>query len=192
MIPINLVSSTTDSIRQSVVLFKPVPVPTSDPKSEFLYQSSLHCAEPTDPWTTSYAWDISHTLVTTYHPYCHSPSALTKYLKQKLCHQQAKHLSHSLPTQVKQDVPLERNKHWDAIFLHLSFHTLNSLYSPFFLNPKGCTIFHIAPLLSWLCLALKAVPYSKQPHLTPYSKKAASYLYYYNVTLLQERSPDVG
>ena len=39
-IPIDLVSSATDSNRQSVVLFKPVPIPTSDPKSEFLCQSS--------------------------------------------------------------------------------------------------------------------------------------------------------
>ena len=41
--------------------------------------------------------------------YCHSPSALTECLKQKLCHQWAKHLSRSLPAQVKQDVPLKRN-----------------------------------------------------------------------------------
>ena len=40
-IPIDLVSSTTDSIRRCVVLFKPVRIPTSDPKSEFLCQSSL-------------------------------------------------------------------------------------------------------------------------------------------------------
>ena len=40
-IPIYLVSSATDSIRQRIVLFKPVPIPTSDPKSEFLCQSSL-------------------------------------------------------------------------------------------------------------------------------------------------------
>ena len=40
-IPIYLVSSTTDSIRRHVVLFKPVPIPTSDPKSEFLCQLSL-------------------------------------------------------------------------------------------------------------------------------------------------------
>ena len=40
-IPIDLVSSATDSIRRRVVLFKPVPIPTSDPKSEFLCQSSL-------------------------------------------------------------------------------------------------------------------------------------------------------
>ena len=39
-IPIDLVSSTTDSSRRSVVLFKPVPIPTSDLKSEFLCQSS--------------------------------------------------------------------------------------------------------------------------------------------------------
>ena len=48
-IPIYLVSSATDSIRRHVVLFKLVPVPDSDPKSEFLCQSSLSCAEPTDP-----------------------------------------------------------------------------------------------------------------------------------------------
>ena len=39
-IPIDLVSSATDSIRRRVVLFKPVTVRTSDPKSEFLCQSS--------------------------------------------------------------------------------------------------------------------------------------------------------
>ena len=110
MIPIDLVSSTMDSIGQSVVLFKPVPVQTSDPKSEFLCQLSLLCAEPADPpESTLYTWDISHTLVTTYHPYCHSPSALTEYLKQKLHQQRAKRLSHSLPTQVESSVSLERN-----------------------------------------------------------------------------------
>ena len=39
-ISIDLVSSAMDSYRRSVVLFKPMSVPTSDPKSEFLYQSS--------------------------------------------------------------------------------------------------------------------------------------------------------
>ena len=39
-IPIDLVSSAMDSYRQSIVLFKPMSVPTSDPKSEFLCQSS--------------------------------------------------------------------------------------------------------------------------------------------------------
>ena len=39
-IPIDLVSSAMDSFRRCVVLFKPVPIPTSDPKSEFLCQSS--------------------------------------------------------------------------------------------------------------------------------------------------------
>ena len=48
-IPIGFVSSTTDSIRQHVVLFKPVTVLDSDPKSEFLCKSSHSCAEPTDP-----------------------------------------------------------------------------------------------------------------------------------------------
>ena len=108
-IPIYLVSNSTDSIKRCVVLFKAVTIPTSDPKSEFLCQSSISCAEPTDPLNTSYTWDISHALVTTYHPYCHSPSALTEYLKQKLCHQRAKRLGRSLPAQVKQNIPLERN-----------------------------------------------------------------------------------
>ena len=109
MIPIYLVSSAMDSIRQRVVLFKSVPVLASDPKSEFLCQSSLSCAEPTDPLNTLYAWDISHALVTMYHPYCHSPSALTEYLKQKLHHQRAKHLGHSPSAQVEQNIPLECN-----------------------------------------------------------------------------------
>ena len=61
MIPIYLVSSATDSIRQRVVLFKPVPVPTSDPKSEFLCQSSLSCTEPTDPPETPRMPGISPT-----------------------------------------------------------------------------------------------------------------------------------
>ena len=39
-IPINLVSSAMDSYRRSVVLFKLMSIPTSDPKSEFLYQLS--------------------------------------------------------------------------------------------------------------------------------------------------------
>ena len=108
-IPIDLVSSAMDSIRWRVVLFKSVTIPTSDPKSEFSCQSSLSCAEPTDPLNTSYTWDISHTLVTTYHPYCQSPSALTKYLKQKLRHQQAKCLGRSLSAQVEQNIPLKRN-----------------------------------------------------------------------------------
>ena len=47
-IPINLVSSATDSIRRRVVLFKLVTIPTSDPKSEFLCQLSSSCAGPTD------------------------------------------------------------------------------------------------------------------------------------------------
>ena len=62
------------------------------------------------PLNTSYTWDISHALVITYHPYCHSPSALTEYLKQKLRHQRAKWLGRSLPAQVEQNIPLERNK----------------------------------------------------------------------------------
>ena len=45
-IPIYLVISATDSIKQSVVLFKPVPIPTSDPKSEFLCQSSSIAQKP--------------------------------------------------------------------------------------------------------------------------------------------------
>ena len=52
MIPIYLVSSATDSTRRSAVVFKPVLVRTSDLKSEFLCQSSLSCAEHTDPLNT--------------------------------------------------------------------------------------------------------------------------------------------
>ena len=40
IIPICFISSTTHSLRRRIVLFKPVTVPTSDPKSEFLCQSS--------------------------------------------------------------------------------------------------------------------------------------------------------
>ena len=47
-ISIYLVNGATDSIRQSVVVFEPVTIPTSDPKSEFLCQSSYSCAEPAD------------------------------------------------------------------------------------------------------------------------------------------------
>ena len=48
-ISIYLVSSATDSIRQCVAVLKPVTIPTSDFKSEFLCQSSLSCTEPADP-----------------------------------------------------------------------------------------------------------------------------------------------
>ena len=48
-IPIYLVSSATDSIRQCIVLFKAVPIPTSDPKSEFLCQSSSIVQKPQTP-----------------------------------------------------------------------------------------------------------------------------------------------
>ena len=44
-----------------------------------------------------------------YHPYCHSPSALTEYLKQKLRAQRAKRLGRSLPAQVERNVQLEHN-----------------------------------------------------------------------------------
>ena len=67
------------------------------------------CRTCRPPESTSYAWDISHALVTTYHPYCHSPSSLTEYLKQKLHRQRAQQLSCSLPTQVESSVPLECN-----------------------------------------------------------------------------------
>src|SRR6202012_5986291 len=61
------------------------------------------------PEPTSYAWDISHALVTTYHPYCQSPSALTEYLKQKLRSQRAKRLGRSLPAQVEPNIQPERH-----------------------------------------------------------------------------------
>ena len=45
-----------------------------------------------------------------YHPYCHSPSALTEYLKQRLRLQRAKRLGRSLPAQVELNVQPKRNK----------------------------------------------------------------------------------
>ena len=48
-IPIDLVSSATDSSRRSVVLFKPMSIPTSDLKSEFLCQSSSIVQKPQTP-----------------------------------------------------------------------------------------------------------------------------------------------
>ena len=113
-IPICLVSSTTDSIRRHVVLFKSVPVPTSDPQPEFLCQLSFIAQNLQTPLNTLYTWEISHALVTTYHPYCQSPSALTEYLKQKLCAQRAKRLGHSHPAQVEQNVPLKCNINSDS------------------------------------------------------------------------------
>ena len=51
-IPIDLVSSAMDSTRRRVVLFKPVQIPTSDPKSEFLCQLSLLLRRTyRPPWT---------------------------------------------------------------------------------------------------------------------------------------------
>ena len=61
------------------------------------------------PRTTLYAWDISHTFTTLYHPYSHEPSALTEYLKQKLHKQRAQHQSCSHHAQVEQNIPLEHD-----------------------------------------------------------------------------------
>ena len=44
-----------------------------------------------------------------YHPYCHSPSALTRYPKQKLRHQRVKRLGRSPSAQVEQSVQLKCN-----------------------------------------------------------------------------------
>ena len=63
-IPIYLVSSTTDSIWQRVVLFEACTLLDLDLKSEFLCQLILCCTEPADPpEPTSYAWDISQALI---------------------------------------------------------------------------------------------------------------------------------
>ena len=105
-----LVSSATDSVWRSIVLFKFVLSPYSDLKSEFLCQSSLSCTEPADPLNPPHMPGISPMPSnTTYHPYSHNPSALTEYLKQKLHQQRAKHLSHSHPAQVEQNIPLKHN-----------------------------------------------------------------------------------
>ena len=58
---------------------------------------------------TLYAWDISHTLATLYHPNAHEPAALTEYLKRKLQVQRAKCRSRSHPAHIEQNVPLEHN-----------------------------------------------------------------------------------
>ena len=115
-IPIYLVSSTTDSIRWCIVLFKAVTIPTSDLKSEFLCQLSPCCAEPADPPEPPCTPGISPTpSSTTYHPYAQSPSALTKYLKQKLRLQCTKCLSCSHSAQVEQSVPLKCNTDCTAV-----------------------------------------------------------------------------
>ena len=61
------------------------------------------------PQTTSYTWDISHTLITLYHPYYPRPSALTEYLKEKLHKQHAKRLSCSHLAQVEPSIQPKRN-----------------------------------------------------------------------------------
>ena len=71
-IPINLVSSAMDSIRRCVVLFKSVPISTSEPKPEFLCQLSVCCAEPADP--------LNHLVCLGYLPRLH-PSRITLMLK---------------------------------------------------------------------------------------------------------------
>ena len=71
------------------------------------------------PWTTMYAWEISHALATLYHPYYPEPSALTEYLKQKLRKQWAKHLSRSHPAQVKQNIQPEHNSEQSSILISL-------------------------------------------------------------------------
>ena len=48
-IPIDLVSSTMDSFRRRIVLFKSVQIVTSDLKSEFLCQSSPFAQKPQTP-----------------------------------------------------------------------------------------------------------------------------------------------
>ena len=72
MIPIDLVSSAMDSIRRCVVLFKSVPISTSEPKPEFLCQLSVCCAEPADP--------LNHLVCLGYLPRLH-PSRITLMLK---------------------------------------------------------------------------------------------------------------
>ena len=112
-IPIDLVSSATDSYRRSVVLFKPMSVPTSDLKSEFLCQSSYIVqniqAPPESPRTPG----ISPMPLSPRITHTHSLSALTEYLKQKLRLQQAKQLGRSLPARVEPNVQLERNSAFD-------------------------------------------------------------------------------
>ena len=64
-----------------------------------------------------------------YHPYCHSPSALTEYLKQKLCAQRAKRLGRSLPTQVESNVQPKRNTMWHSLIICVAIvvHSIEAL-----------------------------------------------------------------
>ena len=77
----------------------------------------LKCGTYRSPLNTSYAWDISHTLATLYHPYAHEPAALTEYLKRKLQVQRAKHRSRSHLAHIEQNVPLEHNINSDLTTL---------------------------------------------------------------------------
>ena len=80
-----------------------------DLRSEFLCQSSL-IAEHTDP-PLNYHVHLGYLPhpQTLYHPYCHKPSALTEYLKEKLRKQHAKRLSRSHSAQVKPNIQLKHN-----------------------------------------------------------------------------------
>ena len=95
-----------------------------------------------------------------YHPYSHSPSALTEYFKAKLHTQRAKRLSHSLPARVEQNVPLERNMSWLNItiievlndFLSIPHHfPIFSTFSCFISYiPECCTTISYDSFLSFL------------------------------------------
>ena len=108
-IPIYLVSSTTDSLQQSVVVLKLYQQQTQTLGLSSCVNLVSKYGTYRSPLNTSYAWDISRALATLYHPYAHEPSALTEYLKRKLQVQRAKCQSRSHPAHVKQNVPLERN-----------------------------------------------------------------------------------
>ena len=74
-----------------------------------------------------YTWDISHALITTYHPDEHNPSALTEYLKEKLCHQRAKRLGRSPSAQVEPNVPLERNNQQFKVEVNASGYVIGAI-----------------------------------------------------------------
>ena len=97
------------------------------------------CRPPEPPHTPGISPTPSFT---TYHPYAQSPSALTEYLKHKLCLQCTKRLSRSHPAQVKQNIPLEHN---------------NGMYQVSRSHRNGQRLASIIPLTD-VCLSVQLFP----------------------------------
>ena len=141
-IPINLVSSAMDSIRQCIVLFKAVVIPTSDPKSEFLCQSSVYCAEPTDP--------LNHLVRLGYLPHPH-PSHITLMLRIRVLLQSISNRScvSNKPNALVTAIPLKSSR---VFHLNVTFWWLGALSK---MN-RACASPFVRPLkmlIMWLTWA---------------------------------------